>query len=247
MPVLLLHQIKKNKTVMLEFLGELFRFIHILAGASTLLTGPIAIFYNFRDPRKHRIVGKAFYYAMLVVVISAILGFFKHPDKVFFQFLLGLSLLVLAGIFRGVRSIFLMKGAMVTSFDWAYTVLLGLNTVFMLGMSAWHFIAGTMIAFPILFGVFGIMSAMDTRKNVITFNQPDLLSNLDWLQLHLSTMLGAFTASTTAFTVNAAHFLPWWAQWFGPTILLVPLQFYFGGKLRRMRGSERAKRVHVKA
>jgi len=79
---------------MLEFLGELFRFIHIIAGASTLVTGPIAIFYNFRDPRKHRIVGKAFYYAMLVVVVSAILGFFKHPDKVFFQFLLGLSLLV---------------------------------------------------------------------------------------------------------------------------------------------------------
>jgi len=136
-----------------------------------------------------------------------------------------------------------MKGASVSSFDWAYTVLVGLNAVFMLGMSAWHFSAGTMIAFPILFGVFGIMSAMDTRENVITFSKPDQLSRFDWLQLHLSTMLGAFTASTTAFTVNAAHFLPWWAQWFGPTILLVPLQFYFGEKVRRMRASERSKRL----
>lgn len=220
---------------MLEFIGDLFRSIHIIAGVSTLVTGPIAIFYNFRDVRKHRIVGKTFYYAMLVVSISAILAFFKHPEKAFAQFLLGISMLVLAGIFRGVRSIFLMKGGKVTTFDWAYTVLLGLNAVFMLGMAVWHFSAGAMIAFPILFGVFGTMCAMDTWTNWKSFSNPAALHRLNWLQLHLSTMLGAFIASTTAFTVNAAHFLPWWAQWFGPTLLLVPLQIYFGRKVKAMR------------
>ncbi|MDO8367763.1 MAG: hypothetical protein Q7T20_13260, partial [Saprospiraceae bacterium] len=117
--------------------------------------------------------------AMLIVATSAIIGYFKHPDLVFFQFLLGIAVLVLAGIFRGVRSIFLMKGGQVLTFDWGYTVLLSLNAVFMLSMHP-----------------------------------------LDWMQLHLGTMLGAFTASTTAFTVNSAYFLPWWAQWFGPTLLL---------------------------
>ena len=108
----------------MELLGKILLLIHIIAGVSTLITGPIAIFYNFKDPKKHRIVGKTFFYAMLVVVFSAILGFLKHPHHVFMQFLLGLSLLVLAGIFRGVRSIFLMKGSAVLPFDWAYTVLL---------------------------------------------------------------------------------------------------------------------------
>jgi hypothetical protein len=220
---------------MLELLSKLSLYIHILAGASTLVTGPIAIFYNFRDPRKHRMVGQAFYYAMLIVAFSSIIGFLKQPDKVFFQFLLGISLLVLAGIFRGVRSIFLMKGSAVNSFDWAYTVLIGLNAVYMLGMSAWHFAAGTMIALPILFGIFGMMCATDTWRNWKTFSNPELLHKLDWMRLHISTMLGAFTASTTAFTVNAAHFLPWWAQWFGPTLLLVPLQVYFGRKVKAMR------------
>jgi uncharacterized membrane protein len=224
---------------MLEFIGDLLLSIHIIAGASTLVTGPIAIFYNFRDPRKHRVVGKVFFYAMLIVAISAILSFFKHPDKVFFQFLLGISFLVLAGIFRGVRSIFLMKGAKVIPFDWAYTVLIGLNAVFMLGMSGWHIYKGTMIAFPILFGIFGFMSATDTWRNYKTFSKPSALHRLDWMRLHLSTMLGAFTASTTAFTVNAAHFLPWWAQWFGPTILLLPLQIYFGRKVKAMRMAAR--------
>lgn len=230
---------------MIAILGKLLLSIHIIAGASTLVTGPIAIFYNFRDPRKHRIVGKAFYYAMLVVAFSAILTFFKHPDKVFFQFLLGISFLVLAGIFRGVRSIFLMKGAQVNRFDWAYTVLIGFNAVFMLSMAAKHLVLGTMIAFPILFGIFGLMSASDTWKNWKTFSNPTALHRLDWMRLHLSTMLGAFTASTTAFTVNAAHFLPWWAQWFGPTLLLLPLQFYFGGKVKSMQKGTARERVNV--
>lgn len=228
---------------MLEFLGDLLRSIHIIAGASTLVTGPIAIFYNFRDPRKHRLVGKVFYYAMLVVAISAIMAFFKRPDQVFSQFLLGVSLLVLAGIFRGVRTIFLMKGAPVSWFDWAYTVLIGLNAVYMLSMSAWHFAAGSMIAFPILFAVFGTGSAFDVRTNWKTFSKPAALHRLDWMRLHLGTMLGAFTASTTAFTVNAAHFLPWWAQWFGPTLLLLPLQFYFGGKVKAMRDAALGKKL----
>jgi hypothetical protein len=66
------------------------------------------------------------------------------------------------------------------------------------------------------------------------------------MQLHLSTMLGAFTASTTAFTVNVApEFMPWWAQWFGPTMMLLPLQFYFGGKVKQMRDAAKAKKAQV--
>jgi hypothetical protein len=133
-----------------------------------------------------------------------------------------------------------MKGAKVNGFDWAYTGLLGLNAVFMLSMAAWLLGKGAMIAFPILFGVFGMMSATDTWTNWKVFRRPESLQRLDWMRLHLGTMLGAFTASTTAFTVNAASFLPWWAQWFGPTILLVPLQFYFGGKVRRMKRAQTA-------
>lgn len=231
---------------MIELILKVLLSIHVIAGASTLVTGPIAIFYNFRDPRKHRIVGKVFFYSMLIVATTAIVMFINHPEKVFLQFLLGISLLVLAGIFRGMRSIFLMKGARVSSFDWGYTVLLGLNAVFMLSMSAWHLSIGTMIAFPILFGVFGSMSAIDTFKNWKIFRNPDALHPLDWMQLHLSTMLGAFTASTTAFTVNVApEFMPWWAQWFGPTILLLPLQFYFGGKVKQMRDAAKARKAQV--
>lgn len=228
---------------MFELLGKISLYVHIIAGVSTLITGPFAIFYNFKNPKKHRVVGKTFFYAMFIVAVTAIFGFFKHPGWVFFQFLLGISVLVLAGIFRGVRSIFLMKSGQVLPFDFAYTGLLVLNAIYMLAMSVWHFYAGTMIAFPILFGVFGIISLSDTKVNWRVFRNPETLHRLDWMRLHAGTMLGAFTASTTAFTVNAAHFLPWWAQWFGPTLLLLPLQIYFGKKLRIMR--DKALKVSV--
>jgi hypothetical protein len=218
----------------MELLGKIILLIHIIVGVSTLITGPIAIFYNFKDPKNHRLAGKAFFYAMLVVVFSAVGGFLKHPDSAFFQFLLGISVLVLCGILRGVRAIFMMKGGAVTKFEWLYTALLAINSLWMLGMSAFHFNRGTMVAIPILFGVFGMMSLREVQENWRTFRRPELLSRIDWMSLHTRTMLGAFTASTTAFTVNAAHFLPWWAQWFGPTLLIIPVQIYFGRKFKQM-------------
>lgn len=164
----------------MEFLGKISLIIHVIAGASTLITGPMAIFYNFKDPRKHRIVGKIFFYAMLVVAISSIGGYLKRPDSAFYQFLLGLAVLVLAGIFRGVRSIFLMKGDAVQKFDWAYTIALGINGLWMLGMGAWHFQQGTMVAIPILFTVFGSMCLMDVRQNWRVFSLPAALHRFDW-------------------------------------------------------------------
>lgn len=219
----------------MELLGKISLLIHIVAGVSTLISGPIAIFYNFKDPKKHRMAGKLFFYAMMIVVVSSIIGFLKRPEVVFFQFLFGLSMLVLCGILRGVRSIFIMKGAPVSRFDWFYTVLLAFTGIAMIIMSARHFALGTMIALPILFGVFGFTTLLDVKLNYRVFSKPQLLDKIDWMKLHTQTMLGAFIASTTAFTVNAAHFLPWWAQWFGPTMLLLPLQFYFARKLQGMK------------
>jgi hypothetical protein len=211
---------------------SLFLLIHIMAGATTLLAGPMAIFYNFKQPKYHRIAGKIFFYAMLVVCVTAWIGYARRPELVFYQFLLGISLMVFAGILRGVRVIGFMKGRLVPGYvDWAYTVLLCICGIGMLGSAAWHIQQGTMIAFPILFSVFGLMCMGDTVKNV-RFFRAATVARMDWYRLHVSTMLGAFTASTTAFTVNTGHFLPWYIQWFGPTLLLLPLQFYFGRQLK---------------
>ncbi len=218
-----------------QLLGQASLIIHVVAGASTLIAGPVAIFYNFKNPQKHRQAGRVFFYAMLVVCVTAWLAYFKRPDQVFFQFLCGISTLVFAGILRGVRAMRFMKNLREPGlFDWGYTVLLGVFGIWMLWRAAGHFMDGSMLAFPILFAVFGGMALGDTWRNIRLFRPGAVrVKPMDWYRLHVSSMIGAFMASSTAFTVNAAHFLPWYLQWFGPTLALLPLQFYFARKLNR--------------
>ncbi len=211
---------------------NLHLILHVLAGILTLITGPIAIFANNKRTRLHIISGKIFFFAMNYVCISGIIGYFRHSEKVFYVFLLGISILVYANILRGVRAIQIMKGSSVKPFDFVYTTILGLFAIWMLGMAGYNYILDpSQIAIPILFGVFGIGSLISVKENLQKFLHPENVSKIEWLHLHVSTMLGAFTASTTAFTVNTAHFLPWYIQWFGPTFIIFPLQFYWKRQL----------------
>jgi hypothetical protein len=217
----------------MEILTKIHLFAHISAGIITLIAGPIAIFTNRTYTKVHKIAGKIFFYAMLYVCFSSIIGFFRHPNKIFFQFLLGIGLLVLFGVLRGVRALQIRRNGIVKPLDFVYTAFLGITGVGMLSMAIWHFSIGTMIAFPILFTVFGMGCLKDTRINYQMFSNPLNYEKTEWLKLHVQTMIGCFTASTTAFMVNTAHYLPWYIQWFGPTIVLLPLQFYWGKKLKK--------------
>lgn len=219
----------------MEFILKFILFLHVAAGITTLLSGPVAIFYNFKNQRNHRIAGKVFLYAMIIVCVSSILGYIKRPDSIFYQFLLCIALIVGAGIIRGVRSILMMKGARITKFDLAYSIALGILGLVMVGRSVWLLRTDIMIAFPILFGVFGAGAINDAIKNIRIFSKSVQFKPNDWLKLHLNSMLGAFIASTTAFTVNVAHGIPWYLQWFGPTLLLVPVIVYFSRKVSKPR------------
>jgi hypothetical protein len=216
----------------MELLTKMHLFLHITAGITTLIAGPIAIFYNFKNIKNHRIAGQIFFYAMLYVCFSAVIGFFRHQDKIFYQFLLGIAVLVLAGIFRGVRAIRLMKGGTVNNGDWVYTVGLGVFALWMLWQSMRYAGQPDNLVFAILFGIFGTGAMIDSVKNVRTFSTAGQQHRLDWYRLHVQSMLGAFTASTTAFLVNiASDTLPFYIVWFGPTLALLPLQIYFGRKI----------------
>ncbi len=216
----------------MELLSKLSLYSHITAGVITLIMGILAIIFNRRDVKRHRTVGNIFFYAMLWICISTIFGWLKHINEPFYQFLLGIAAIVFCGIMTGYRAIQFRHGAQVNRFDIGLTVFLGISGAIMLLMAAWHFYLGTMIAIPILFNVFGFGALTDTYRNYKRLSSAHLMNAQAWLAVHVSSMLGAFTASTTAFTVNAAHFLPWYLQWFGPMLLLLPLQIYWARQLK---------------
>ncbi len=215
-------------------LATLSTIIHIVAGTTTLITGPIALMTNRRRTRSHRLVGMIFFVAMNIVCISAVIGYLKRPNLVFYQFLLGISVFVWAGILRGVRAIKLMHGSRVFWFDYAYTTALGIFSVWMLAQGIKHFKNPDLRIFGILFVVFGISAVGDVIKNIKMFKNWETVHRLEWLRLHSMSMTGAFIASTTAFTVNiGGDVLPWYIQWFGPTIALVPLQIHWSRTFKK--------------
>lgn len=216
----------------MSILIKILLILHVAGGITTLISGPMAIFFNWNNVKAHRAAGKVFFIAMLVVCFSSTLTFARHPEKIFYQFLFGLSFVVLAQLVRGVRAIFLMKRQPVLTLDYVLGILSLVAGAGMVGMAIYLLQKPELMPFAILFGVFGTGSIVDGVKWWKLIGGAERVRPLDWLQLHTGSMIGSFIASTTAFTVNVAHFLPWYAQWFGPTILLVPISIYFGKKIR---------------
>lgn len=218
---------------MLVLLGKIFVFLHILAGIVTLVAGPVAIFYNFKNAKNHRLAGKVFFYAMLFVCFSAVIGYFKRPQLIFYQFLLGISSIVFVGMITGIRAMLFMKNkAQVNALDWG-VALLGIATgAIMMLRAVQNWADDGELIFSILFAVFGVMTLKDGIKHLKRLLDFSEISKQIWYKVHISNMLGGFIASTTAFTVNTGQSLPWVIQWFGATIILTPVIFYFNWKLK---------------
>lgn len=218
---------------MLVLLGKIFVFLHVLAGIVTLVAGPVAIFYNFKNAKNHRLAGKIFFYAMLFVCFSAVIGYLKRPELIFYQFLLGISSIVFIGMITGIRAMLFMKNkAQLNALDWG-VALLGVATgAIMMLRAVQNWADDGELIFSVLFVVFGVMTLKDGIKHLKRLLDFSKISKQIWYKVHISNMLGGFIASTTAFTVNTGQSLPWVIQWFGATIVLTPVIFYFNRKLK---------------
>lgn len=209
----------------MELIGKISLFIHIFAGVSTLIAGPIALFYQ-RNSKKHVIAGKVFNVSMMIIIVTSIFKFLRVPDNFGYQFLFGISILVGFNLFQGIRSIRFMKGKQPGHFDRTFIWVFILTGIGMMNAGIYHLMHGHSFPLAILFLVFGVIvmtGGLKFRRFLVAGN----ISSRWWLRLHIDAMMGAFIASTTAFTVNAADFLPWYAQWFGPAIVMQPLLMYF--------------------
>jgi FtsH-binding integral membrane protein len=229
----LLHRLTKHRHIFMETLVQIHLILHITAGISTLIAGPIAIFYNFKNVKNHRLAGQIFAYSMMYVCASAVLGYLRRPDMLFYQFLFGIAILVASDVIRGIRAIKMMKGNPIKQFDYWNASGLLLLGIWMLWCAVQHLPEGGFV--PILFAVFGVGATMGAITDWRRLNRTDLVPMDHYLQ-HIGSMFGAFTASTTAFMVNiASDTLPWYVVWFAPTFLFVPLRIYFSRKVKNGR------------
>jgi uncharacterized membrane protein len=220
----------------METIYPIIRFLHIAAGVGTLFLGPLAIYFNYKKRNSHRLVGQIFMYCMAFVCISAIIGFIRRPEVVFFQFLAGIAVFTMLNVLRAVRSMqFMIKKATPGVFEkgivWAYWI----GGAAMLAMASYHFSEGkTDTVFVILFTIFGAsLVANGVGFYKILARVSPTMNPKWWYREHISGMLGGFIASNTAFLVNTTS--DWMhpiLQFILPTIIFTPVAIYFSRILK---------------
>ncbi|MEQ9186692.1 MAG: hypothetical protein RLP15_03095 [Cryomorphaceae bacterium] len=195
---------------------EAIRIVHILAGATALFSGILALGL-FKQSKRHRLFGKFFFNAMIVVFFTAVV----LAGVQGLNFLLCIAFLSFYSAYRGVRAMLILKGSHAKWYDQlagSSVVLCGAYLV-LIAISAYSEGEGDA---AIIFGAFGILSiylALSSMREYV--NIPT--GAVRWFRIHKSSMGGALIATMTAFTVTALQFLPDLVAWLGPTIVFSPV------------------------
>jgi uncharacterized membrane protein len=221
---------------------KLFLRIHILSGAIVLLTGLLQIILP-KIGRRHRILGRVYFYSMSVVFItSIILCFFDTNMQLFGRIFLGVvALFSYYSAVMGMRFGKLKVLSKPLYTDKVISTLGVLSWLFMLGIGIWCAMTKNYIPAAIL-GVFSFIFGMavivDFRRLVILNTTEKLYDPKSWMLNHAGRILGSYIAAITAFCVNVSPFPMGILNWLVPTamgFILIPL---FMRKVRRMIGEK---------
>lgn len=184
-------------------------FTHVTLGGLAFLIGSITLFSKKGSPL-HKLSGKVFYISMTVSVaitlVVSIMPNHKSPS------LFHIGVLSLYFLIGGKRSILFKKlnHQLIIDKLLAYTVV----SVSVVIMSYSVILDGYFHPLRTVFGTIGIAFGL---IDLMLFKQPINLKK-KWLILHLSKMLGGYTAAVTAFFV-AQNILSGYFNWFTPTVV----------------------------
>src|SRR6187551_1975082 len=140
--------------------------LHIIAGSLALLSGPFAMYYQ-DGGRIHRVSGKTFFWAMMMVALS---GFIMSAMKSNL-FLLMIAVFSFSMTFSGYRALHLKKlhrGTKASALDWTALIICGL---FGLGLMLFGIMALASNSFGIVSVVFGFILFMLTLRDYRRFTK----------------------------------------------------------------------------
>ena len=211
------------KEVFIDIADVLIYYIHVPIGGLSLLSGGVAMFVK-KGGKIHKISGRIFYYAMLIVAFSAFIISVLPNHKNTFLFSIGLFSAYF--LVSGLRSVYYKSNDFNINIDKmiAYTILL--IGVF---MNLYPLILFRKI--NIILTVFGITAVYFGVRDLVLFNNIDKLKN-SWLKLHLGKMTGGYIAAVSAFFV-VNQLLPNLYNWFLPGIIGGTYIFYWIRNINR--------------
>lgn len=207
--------------------------VHAIAGGIALVVAPLAMALP-KGGTWHRRWGKAYFYRMVVVCITAVVLGIAHYQRSFWLALVGVFSFHLVA--SGYRSLYLKKlheGLKPQPTDlWLHGIAGTVNG----GLLIWglaHLLMGQRDTKAMLFTVFGAIGSYMVVIQLHRFYKRKH-DKREWFYGHISGMLGAYIATLSAFSaVNLEMIRPTWLKWLWPTLVGVPLIILWTGHYRR--------------
>ena len=205
---------------------SLFLAIHIFFGSIGLFSGSLNLFLK-KGGKRHRRVGRIFVFSMIATSIFAlILSILKFN---FFLLIIGIFTIYLVG--TGQRYLFLKKlnqDEKPKLIDWILTGGMGVVGIVFMGWGFFLLSNEKSMGWALL--LFGLIGLFRVRKDIENYSGKSKKRQY-WLRAHVVRIVGAYTASMTAFlVVNQSvfpKFIPEVIYWVLPTFVLTPLIVYW--------------------
>lgn len=211
-----------------ELIFKIFLFAHIAAGSTALLTGLIALILK-KKRGAHSKVGYVFQICMLIVALSAFVMAILHTS--YFLFVVGVFSFYLT--FTGYRSIIFMRS--ITKPNWLDKAAMILSGGLMLAVTI-KFLSQTafsLTGFSTIILVFDLIMMRLIIEDLSIFKAKKVITKNDWLVKHITRMIPAYIATTTAFLVVNVNYKYPVVIWLAPTVLFVPVIIYYVKKYKK--------------
>lgn len=193
---------------------QLTRTIHILSGGLGLFVAPGAMLTR-KGGLWHRRWGKAYFWSMVVVVLTAVLLALVR----FNLFLLLIAVFSFYLAFSGYRALYRKTPQQRAGVgDWGAAALMLAGGASSIGYGIYLLLIVKIASFAILAIVFGGIGLATAASDIHSFLRPPTDKRAWWFS-HMSGMLAAYIATVSAFSVVNFHFLPPLVRWLWPTVV----------------------------
>ncbi len=221
---------------------KIILIIHVAFGFSALATGIVPMVAK-KGGKVHKFWGNVYYWSMFGVFITTLMLFALRPAQLKLQFFLCIAILSFYFTFSGDRVLKMKKSAtQATVLDRVAAGLALACGLAMLGYAVYGVVGLQNYFVAILFAVFGTLVSVNAREDLRLFFGKIESEKMHWYFGHISKIMGAYTATVTAFCVNMTRYLPEDASvylqlipWLTPGLLLGVGAAYYGKRQKEKR------------
>lgn len=221
---------------------KIILIIHVTFGFSALATGIVPMVAK-KGGKVHKFWGNVYYWSMFGVFVTTLMLFALRPSEFKLQFFLCIAILSFYFTFSGDRVLQMKKSTtQATVLDRVAAGLALACGLAMLGYAVYGVIGLQNYFVAILFAVFGGLISVNAREDLLLFSGKIESEKMHWYFGHIGKIMGAYTATVTAFCVNMTRYLPEDASvylqlipWLTPGLLLGVGAAYYAKRQKELR------------